>query len=284
VELGDDLKSQVQQYWDHTPCGSDDIPFPEGTLEFFKVVEQRQDDDMDVTRAFAQFTRYRHKRILEIGVGAGTDFLQFVRAGAHACGIDLSPHSVVLTKKHLQVYGLYGHTLVADAERLPFPADYFDLVYSWGVLHHSPTPSKAIAEIYRVLKSGGLVKAMMYNRRCLKGLQLYVKHALLKGKPLMPFSQLFASYLESPGTKAYTIKELQRLFASFIRLKIRPLWMPSARQQTAKFFSVKVLFAPWIARRVANLLPDLLSPWIVIEGEKPDGSECQIRQEEKENG
>jgi ubiquinone/menaquinone biosynthesis C-methylase UbiE len=284
VEQGDDLKSKVQQYWDHTPCGSDDIPFPEGTLEFFKVVEQRQDDDMDVTRAFAQFSRYRHKRMLEIGVGAGTDFLQFVRAGAQACGIDLSPHSVALTKKHLTVYGLYGLTLVADAERLPFPADYFDLVYSWGVLHHSPTPPEAIAEIYRVLKPGGQIKVMMYNRRSMTSLGLYVKYALLKGKPLVPFSQLYASYLESPGTKAYTIKELKRLFASFIGLEIRGLWMPSARRQTAELFSLRSLIPSWITKWVANLIPDLLSPWIVIEGEKPGGSECQIRQEEKENG
>ena len=83
--------------------------------------------------AFAQFTRYRGQRLLEVGIGAGTDFLQWVRAGAKAHGVDLSREAVDHVKHRLQVYGLSAEDVrVADAENLPYEDNTFDVVYSWG--------------------------------------------------------------------------------------------------------------------------------------------------------
>jgi len=70
--------------------------------------------------------------VLEVGVGAGTDFVNWVRADAQACGVDLTPAGVALTRERLALEGLQADVRVADAEALPFPDGMFDIVYSWA--------------------------------------------------------------------------------------------------------------------------------------------------------
>ena len=94
------------------------------------------------------------------------------------------------------------------------------MVYSWGVIHHSPDTPKAVDEIYRVLKNGGKAKVMIYHKRSMIGYMLWLRYALFKLKPLTSLDTLYANYLESPGTKAYSVKEAKRLFNKFGNLKI----------------------------------------------------------------
>lgn len=110
---------------------------------------------------------------------------------------------------------------VADAERLPYPDNSFDLVYSWGVLHHSPNTRKAIMEVYRVLRKGGDAKVMIYHKYSLVGYMLWVRYALLKFKPLTSLSKIYHDRLESPGTKAYSVKEATALFNQFEQVEIK---------------------------------------------------------------
>ena len=92
------------------------------------------------------------KDVLEIGVGMGADHLQGAQAGPRSLtGIDLTSKAVGLTRARLALSGASSRLLVSDAENLPFPAESFDLVDSWGVLHHSPRTDHAIAEVRRVL-------------------------------------------------------------------------------------------------------------------------------------
>src|SRR2546422_824443 len=74
-------------------------------------------------------------------------------------------------------------TQVADAERLPFASDSFDLGYAFGALHHSPDTEKAIEELLRVVAPGGEIKIMLYNRHSIYVLNVWVKHALARGRP-----------------------------------------------------------------------------------------------------
>jgi ubiquinone/menaquinone biosynthesis C-methylase UbiE len=217
------LKGQVKTYWDNEPCGTGDISYEEGSQQYFEEIERYRYSVEPFIHSFAQFTRWRGKKVLEIGCGAGTDFLQFVRAGAIAEAIDLSTHSVALTKKRLAVYGLNANVQEADAEHLPFPDDSFDLVYSWGVLHHTPDTVNAIKEVYRVLKPGGQIRIMLYNRYSWIGLKMYLRHGLLSGKPFLSLKKIIADHEESQGTKAYTGKEVKALFASFSELKIQSI-------------------------------------------------------------
>jgi SAM-dependent methyltransferase len=114
------------------------------------------------------------------------------------------------------VYGLQAHDLrVADAEHVPYPDNYFDCVYSWGVIHHSPDTVRCLEEIIRVTKPGGTIKIMVYNRHSLFALNRYVLYGLLKGKPFQTLTTVIFNHQESVGTKAYTFKEIRTMVARY---------------------------------------------------------------------
>jgi ubiquinone/menaquinone biosynthesis C-methylase UbiE len=115
---------------------------------------------------------------------------------------------------------LTGDIRVADAENLPYKDNYFDFIYSWGVLHHTPDTQKAIDEAFRVLKSGGEICVMLYNRKSLVSLQMYLFFGLLRFHPFAKLNDLYSKYHESPGTKVYTPDEIARMFAKFAKINI----------------------------------------------------------------
>lgn len=208
----DSLKEEIRDYWNSQPCGTQFSDNSKYTRAYFDDIERHRYYIEPDIFSFAQFTRFHGKKILEVGVGAGTDFLQWVRAGALAFGIDATSEGVEHTKKRLDVYGLQAESLrVADCENLPFENGEFDLVYSWGVVHHTPDTPKAIREIIRVAKPGGIVKVMIYHRHSLLAYFVWVNRALFRGKPWKSLSWCLYNHMESPGTKAYTCKEAAKM-------------------------------------------------------------------------
>ena len=161
---------------------------------------------------FAGFGQVKKKRVLEIGTGLGADHQKFSEAGAVLYGIDLTRRAVEHTQRRFRVFGLNTNLQVADAEDLAFENESFDFVYSWGVLHHTPNTERAVAEASRVLKPGGTAKIMIYHKYSFVGLMLWIRYALLRLKPMTPLSEIYSQYLESPGTKAYSIAEARELF------------------------------------------------------------------------
>jgi ubiquinone/menaquinone biosynthesis C-methylase UbiE len=210
-----DLKEQVKQHWEDEPCGTSTATAPRGTPEFFAEVERERYRLEPYIHAFAGFERWPGRRVLEIGVGLGTDFVRFVRAGADAVGIDLTEAAVAAVRERLAQEGLEAEVLTADAESLPFEDASFDLVYSYGVLHHTPDTVRAIAEVRRVLRPDGEARIMLYSRRSWLALGAWLRWGLGRGKPWKSISAVLGEHLESPGTKAYTQAELDRLFAGF---------------------------------------------------------------------
>ena len=207
-----ELKKRVAQFWNTNPCGVHVASHPRYSKEYFEQIENYRYSLESEIFSFAQFTRFHNKKILEVGVGAGTDFLQWVRAGARAHGIDLTPEGIRHVKMRLDAYGLQATDLrVADAEALPYDNDIFDLVYSWGVIHHSPDTIKALDEIIRVTKPGGQCKIMVYNRYSIGAFHLWIRRALLAGRPWKSFRWCIFHFQESPGTKAFTKKEFIRI-------------------------------------------------------------------------
>ncbi len=220
------LNEEVREYWEEGPCGTlKDIvgDLPEHTIEWFERVEHYRYNIEPFIHSIAQFTRHRGKKILEVGVGAGTDHLQWARAGAQCHGVDLTDAAIDTTRSHLAIHGFESNLQRADAEVLPFDDDAFDLVYSWGVIHHSQRPAEIIREIRRVLKPGGVFVGMMYGRRSPTVFKLWVKHALLRGKPWRSFAKVVWNHMESVGTKAYTVPELNNLFSEFRAFSATPL-------------------------------------------------------------
>ena len=160
----EELKERVRVFWQAHPCGTKFSDAEIGTAEFFERVEShRYEKEWHIPSA-ADFANTRGLRVLEIGCGMGTDGAQFAKAGADYTGIDLTDAAVELARKRFQVSGLKGEFRVADAERLDFPDASFDLVYSHGVLHHTPDIESAVREIHRVLKPGGRAMVMLYHR------------------------------------------------------------------------------------------------------------------------
>ena len=168
--------------------------------------------------------------MLEVGVGLGTDFVRFARAGADLHGVDLTEAAVSLVRQRLGQEGLEADVQVADAERLPFDDASFDLVYSWGVLHHTPDPSAAIAEVRRLVRPGGeavrdaLRASLLGRARALGALRPAAR------PPWRSLTEVVADHMESPGTRAYTDDELHDLFSAFRDVQLEHFVTPYDRR------------------------------------------------------
>ena len=208
-----EIKKQVHGFWNEQSCDTQVTNKAQLSKEYFEEIERFRYFDQPFIHSFAQFTRYRGKRVLEVGFGAGTDFIQWLRAGAIASGIDLTEEALKNLAHRIKVYGLPEpeRILVSDAEDLPFESNSFDLGYSFGVLHHTPDTEKAIAELVRVVKPGGEIKLMLYNRRSVYVFNRWVKYALLRGKPWKSLRWVLWNYNESVGTKGYTTREIRQI-------------------------------------------------------------------------
>lgn len=225
----DRLNDHVRCYWEQNPCGTGKTVtgnLDPKSLAWFERTEEHRYNVEPFIHSVAQFSRYHGKKILEVGVGAGTDHLQWARAGAHCYGVDLTRAAIEITKARLSTYGFESNLQCIDAEALPFPDEFFDIVYSWGVIHHSENPDYIIKEIKRILKPGCNFIGMMYNRHSLHVLRTWIRHALFKGKPWRSFADVIWHHVESVGTKAYTISELRELFAEFSSFSAKPFLVP----------------------------------------------------------
>lgn len=258
-----ELKNKVHDYWDDEPCGTSHSSGERFSKDYFDTIEKYRYSVEPEIFSFAQFPRFYGKKVLEVGVGAGTDFLQWIRSGAIGYGIDLTPNGIAHTRERLKVYGFDADRLmVADAETLPFCKDGFDLVYSWGVIHHSPDTDRALKEILRVTRPGGSCKIMVYNRHSLWTFFLWAKTALLKGKPWKSLAWSLYHYQESPGTKAYTARELAAMLTGIpnVTFKINS-WI-------TLYDSLSLVSSKWlraIGRIMAKIFGDKFGWYMTIE-------------------
>jgi len=133
---------RVREFWNARPCNLRHSTKPIGSREYFDEVERRKYFVEPHIPGFAEFQRWSGKRVLEIGCGLGTDTVSFARAGAQVTAIELSNDSAALARQRLEIFGLSDRAAihVGNAEELPavIPPETFDLVYSFGVIHHSP--------------------------------------------------------------------------------------------------------------------------------------------------
>jgi SAM-dependent methyltransferase len=215
------LQEQVKDFWDRSSCGE---VYALGSSDQAKYETQgRARYELEpYLEKFAKFHEGRDKDVLEIGIGMGADHVKWARARPHSLtGIDLTSRALGHVKKRFDACGLESTLVLGDAESLPFPDDSFDIVYSWGVLHHTPDTPKAVREIQRVLRPDGVARVMIYHRYSLVGYMLWLRYALLKGRPFQGLNDIYHQYLESPGTKAYSVVEACRLFSAFAKSRVQ---------------------------------------------------------------
>lgn len=156
----------VRAYWDARPCNIRHSRAPIGSLEYFNEVENRKYLVEPHIPGFAQFERWTNRRVLEVGCGIGTDTINFARAGATVTAVDLSEESLKLARRRAKTYGLEDSIefIQGDAENLveAVGRDDFDLIYSFGVIHHTPDPDAAVRQIRQLCAPDGEFRMMVY--------------------------------------------------------------------------------------------------------------------------
>jgi SAM-dependent methyltransferase len=156
--------------------------------------------------------------------------------------------------------GLSSDLRVGEADTLPFPDGSFDVAYSWDVIHHSPNTVQAAHEILGLLKPGGQFRVMVYQTWSLVGLMLWQRYGLGCGKPLTLMAKIFATYLESPGTKAYTCNKAAQLFAGVFEVVTRVelthgdlLKSGAGQRHEGRLLAIaRRIWPRWLLRRVAG--------------------------------
>jgi len=209
---------QVGAYWDARPCNLRHSPRPVGSADYFAEVEARKYRVEPHIPGFADFARWRGKKVLEIGCGLGTDTMNFARAGAQVTAVDLSEASLALARRRAELAGLDITFYQGNAEELIsfVPLEAYDLVYSFGVIHHTPQPRRVIEELRRYMHRDSLLKIMVYHRHSWKVFWILLKYG--RGA-FWNLEEVVARYSEAqtgcPITYTYTRKSVRELLAGF---------------------------------------------------------------------
>jgi ubiquinone/menaquinone biosynthesis C-methylase UbiE len=219
-------KLRAREQWGQDPCGAvhgEEHEF--GTREFFDSVERhRYTEYAPWMPKVMGFNDFAGARLLEVGCGMGSDLLQFARGGALCTGVDLTPRSVEISRHRFEVYGVHSDFVLSDGEHLPFANKSFDVVYSNGVLHHTPDTAGAVREVHRVLRPGGIAKVMLYFRDSLNywGEMMLRRGVLggefLRGRSPQEVMSRWVEYSEHGGrplVKVYSRKQARKLFEMF---------------------------------------------------------------------
>lgn len=207
---------QVREYWDRRPCNIRHSAKPQGSPGYFDEVERRKYFVEPHIPQFAEFHRWQNKRVLEIGCGIGTDTMNFARQGASVTAIDLSAKSIEIASKRAGVYSLTDRITFfhGSAEQLDqiVPPEPFDLIYSFGVIHHTPHPERVLQQLRKYVRPGSTVKIMVYHRYSWKVLWILMTYGKCQ---FWRLRELVARYSEAetgcPVTYSYSRKELRNL-------------------------------------------------------------------------
>lgn len=206
----------VREYWNRRPCNIKHSPLEVGTREWSDQVEERKYFVEPHIPAFAEFRRWKGQKVLEIGCGIGTDTINFARAGADVTAIDLSDESLKIAKQRAEVMGVADRIRFyeGNAEELSkiIPPEPFDLIYSFGVIHHSPHPEKILAELRNYTRPGTMLKIMVYHRHSWKVLWILLTYGYGR---FWDLSRLVAEHSEAqtgcPVTFTYLPDEIRTM-------------------------------------------------------------------------
>lgn len=252
------LLGRVQEFWNSRPCNIRHSPQPVGTREYFDEVEARKYFVEPHIPGFAQFERWKDKKVLEIGCGIGTDAINFARAGAKLTAVELSDTSLDLCKKRFDVYGLKAQFHQGNVEELDsvVPIETYDLIYSFGVIHHTPHPDKALEQLKMYAGPDTEIRVMLYSKFSWKVLWIILTYG--RGA-FWNVDGLVARYSEaqegSPVSYCYNFSGVRDLFRDFEILELRKEHIFSYRiDKYVQYDYEKVWYFRW--------MPEPLFRWL----------------------
>jgi ubiquinone/menaquinone biosynthesis C-methylase UbiE len=223
-------KREIQKQWDANPCGASTVSdAAQGTLSFYrKVRHHRYTVYAPWLGPILESEAARHRRILEIGVGLGSDHYFLGAAGNSMVAIDLSREHLRQTARHLELEGLSTQPVYGDAENTAFQDASFDMVYAFGAIHHTPSPESAVKEMHRVLKPGGVALVALYHVNSLNFLGFLLRHGILRGRLFKKRWPEFLSEIEyrkdvgsaAPPVRLFSRRRARQLFAAFRYIEI----------------------------------------------------------------
>ena len=157
---------EVKKFWNDRPCNIKHSSKELGTIEYFDEVELKKFRVEPHIIKFTEFPQWKNKKVLEVGCGLGTVGINFALNGADYTGVELSKESLEIAKKRFEVYNQSGKFYLGNAEELSsfVHIETYDLIYSFGVIHHSPHPEKIISEIKKYMNENSVLKIMLYAK------------------------------------------------------------------------------------------------------------------------
>ena len=243
VKISDPMLEKIRAYWNEHIHDLELAKHPLGTHGFFKDLDEYRFDKLRYLPNIVDFNGFNGKKLLEVGCGVGIDLVRFARGGANVVGVDLADKSIELAQQYFKHEELPGSLCLGDGQNLKYENDSFDVVYAHGVIQYTADAERMVAELKRVVRPGGQVIIMVYNRNSW----------------LNFMSERFGVALEhedAPVLKKYTIDELKNLLSIFAKVEIVPERFPvkSRLQKGLKAAFFNNIFVP-----VFNIFPKTLT-------------------------
>jgi SAM-dependent methyltransferase len=159
-----------------------------------------------------EFAKHTGERLLGLGYGMGTDWVQYARHGAEVVACSPSADHLAIVQRNFELRGLRGRLVHAPAAKLPLETASIDVACVNNLFHELTEPKAVVDELYRVLKPGGKVLALTPARYDVE----------FWARCFFPWRywRRARKTLFGPAAMCYSGRRLRRLFASFVEHRV----------------------------------------------------------------